>query len=31
MTWTDSPGIQDAFTYLPWTGGAAGAGPVAGR
>ena len=19
MTWTDSPGIQDAFTYLPWT------------
>ena len=20
MTWTGSPGIQDAFTYLPWTG-----------
>lgn len=19
LTWTDSPGIQDAFTYLPWT------------
>lgn len=19
MTWTNSPGIQDAFTYLPWT------------
>ncbi|MFV0463224.1 MAG: hypothetical protein ACK5MP_08535 [Nostocoides sp.] len=19
MTWVDSPGIQDAFTYLPWT------------
>jgi hypothetical protein len=19
MTWRDSPGIQDAFTYLPWT------------
>jgi hypothetical protein len=19
MSWTDSPGIQDAFTYLPWT------------
>ena len=19
MTWTDSPGVQDAFTYLPWT------------
>src|SRR6476661_4847176 len=19
MTWTGSPGIQDAFTYLPWT------------
>ena len=19
MTWQDSPGIQDAFTYLPWT------------
>ncbi|KGN38858.1 hypothetical protein N803_06975 [Knoellia subterranea KCTC 19937] len=19
MNWTDSPGIQDAFTYLPWT------------
>jgi hypothetical protein len=20
MTWTGSPGIKDAFTYLPWTG-----------
>ncbi|KRE40266.1 hypothetical protein ASG74_16200 [Knoellia sp. Soil729] len=19
MSWTDSPGVQDAFTYLPWT------------
>lgn len=19
VTWTDSPGVQDAFTYLPWT------------